>query len=248
MTAIATPNSFVVQLKSESVTSIQYQNHELKWFVGQSLPMFIGLVSLANSQLSLYSTLFVNQAVSSLYAKSATLRFGVSGLPPFFRGQRWLPWRADTADAVTVWLGEPILQWAVNDFGGPDWATRAYRVLKRFIAVARRELELLSFGHFSVLDWSTNDADSIASHSGMIKGHPDDLTRLADCCAPCLHAIMIQAVSMPAETGNSLVHSLLTLAAGLRDLGVEIDPENLFGKLFFGSQMRSNKDGTTAGT
>src|SRR3954470_20227230 len=49
-------DNFVVQLKSDSATSIEYRDHELEWLLAQSLPMFIGLVSLRDSRLSLYPT------------------------------------------------------------------------------------------------------------------------------------------------------------------------------------------------
>lgn len=241
-------DSFVVQLKAESVTSLQYQDHELEWFVGQTQPLFIGLVSLANSQISLYPTLFVNHAVLSLHAKRVTIRFGASELPPFFRGQKWSSWKGEADEGATVWLGAPLLRWTLSDLVDHDWAARTYETLKRFIALARRELELLSFGQCSVLDWSTNDAESITSQSGMMKGHPNDLASLADRCAPCLHAIMLRAFSMPDESGNSLMLSLLTLAAALRDSGVEIDPDNLFGKFFFALQKQPDKDDATAAT
>jgi hypothetical protein len=35
--------------------------------------------------------------------------------------------------------------------------------------------------------------------------------------------------------------SLLTLAAALRDSGVEIDQDNMFGKLFFAMRSKSDK-------
>src|SRR6266404_2250950 len=55
-------DGFVVQLKSDAVASMEYRGHELTWFLGQSQPMFIGLVSMKVSSISLYSTLRVNQA------------------------------------------------------------------------------------------------------------------------------------------------------------------------------------------
>jgi hypothetical protein len=241
-------DSFLVQLKVASMTSIQYKGHELEWFVSQTQPLFIGLVSLAASQISLYPTLFVNHAVLSLHAKRVTIRFGASELPPFFRGQKWGAWAGEADDGATVWLGAPLLRWTLSDLVDNEWPARTYETLKRFIAVARRELELLSFGQCSVLDWSTNDTQTITSQSGMMKGHHDDLASLAGRCAPCLHAIMLQAFSMPADSGNSLTLSLLKLAAALRDSGVEIDPENLFGKFFFALQKQPDKDDGTPAT
>lgn len=238
-------DTFLVQLKADSVTSIEYKGHEVEWLIKQTQPLFIGLVSLASSQISLYPTLFVNQAVLSLHAEKVTIRFGASELAPFLQGQKWLPWSGEADNGVTVWLGPPLLEWTLSDFADHQWMTSTYATLKRFIAIARRELELLSFGQYSVLTWSTNDVNSIRSQSGMMKGHPDDLASLADRCAPCLHAIMlralsISALSMPSETDNDLILSLLTLANSLRKSGVEIDPDNLFGKLSFALQRQPN--------
>jgi len=103
-------DSFVVQLKADSVTSIQYQDHEVEWLIGQTQPMFIGLVSLDKSQISLYSTLFVNHAVLSLHAKKV------------------VAWQSEADDGVTVWLGAPVLQWTLRDLRDRDWAIRTYRI------------------------------------------------------------------------------------------------------------------------
>jgi hypothetical protein len=108
-------DSFVVQLKSESVESIQYEDHELKWFVGQSAPVFIGRISLADARISLYQTIFINQAVVALHAKKVRILFGESEIGGFLRGQRWFPWVGTGADTGAIWLGLPVLQWTLNN-------------------------------------------------------------------------------------------------------------------------------------
>ena len=233
-------DSFVVQLKSQSANSIDLKAHELEWFVAQSLPVFIGLVSLADSQISLYPTLFVNHAVHSLDARWVTIRFGPSELPAFLHGQKWSPWKGEDNDGATVWLGPPLLRWTLSDLVDRDWATRTYDTLKRFLVLARRERELLLLGQCSVIDWLTNDVTSIASQSGIMKGHPDELASLAVRSAPCLHAIMLRACAMPNGSGHAIMISLLALTAALRDIGVEVDPDNLFGKLS-SALLRSQK-------
>ena len=141
-----------------------------------------------------------------------------------------------------MWLGEPILRWTLADLSDDAWGTRSYELLKKFLAVAQREIELLSFGQCSVLGWKTNDIESIRSQSGLMKGHPGDLRSLADRSAPCLHSIMLHAMSMRDESGQPLMASLLALAAALRDIGADIDPDNLFGKLFVALQRRESVD------
>lgn len=233
-------DSFVVQLKSDSAKTIEYQDHEVEWLIGQTQPMFIGLISRPESRISLYPTLFINQAVMALHAEKVTVRFGCSDLPPFLLGQKWLPWRGESDNGVIVWLGEPLLQWTLSDLIDSNWAKRTYENLKRFLAIARREIQLLSFGQCSVLEWSTNNANSIQSKSGLAKGNPNELENLAERCAPCLHALMMCAMSTRDESGDSLMASLLTIVAALRKMGAEIDPENLFGKFFF-ALTQSNK-------
>ena len=230
-----------MQLKAESVTTLEYKDHELTWFLGQTQPMFIGQVSLAKSQISLYPTLHVNQAVLSLHAKKVTIRFGASELPPFCRGQEWAPWGGDGDWGASVWLGPPLLTWTLSQLPDADWAIRTYETLKRFLVLARRELDLLSFGQSSVLAWSTNDTGSIRSHSGLAKSDPKGLPTLLERSAPSLRALIFQASSIRDDSGNSLMVPLLMLAAEFKKRGVEIDPDDFFGKVFVALKSRPAK-------
>jgi hypothetical protein len=238
-------DTFVVQLKSASAKSIKYEGHELRWLIGQAQPMFIGLVSLADSKISLYPTIHVNHAVLAMHAEWVTVRFGVSDVPALLRGQKWSPWRGEENHGATVWLGEPLLRWTLGDIVQEHWITNTYTTLKRFLALARHEIQLLALRQCSVLDWSTNDRASIASQSGMMKGGPDDLGSIAQQCAPCLHALMLRAMTSDDSAGNSLMLSLLTMAASLREMGAEVDPEDLFGKFFFALQARNRPEDAT---
>jgi hypothetical protein len=235
-------DSFVVQLKSASATSIKYEGHELQWLIGQSQPMFIGLVSLAESTISLYPTIHVNHAVLAMHAQWVTVKFGVSDIPAFFRGQKWSPWKGEDNHGATVWLGDPLLSWTLADIVQTNWINNTYSTLKRFLTLARREIGLLALGQCSVLDWSTNDSDSITSQSGMMKGRPDDLDSIARQCAPCLHALMLRAMTSSDNAANALMMSLVTMADSLRKMGADVDPENLFGKFFFAVQSRNDSE------
>ena len=74
-------DGFVVQLKSDSETSIEYRDQQLSWFLAQSQPMFIGLVSRKHARIALYPTLYVNHAVLALHSEQITMRFGKSECP-----------------------------------------------------------------------------------------------------------------------------------------------------------------------
>ena len=128
-------DGFVVQLKSYSETSIKYRDHELSWLLGQSQPMFIGRVSLQDSRISLYPTLHANQAALALEPEQITIEFG--------RGKYSVtdlyPWTGGGSNLATVWTGEPLLEWTLSDLTDARWVASAYQIMKRFLAIARRE-------------------------------------------------------------------------------------------------------------
>src|SRR3989339_1339418 len=220
-------DSFLVQFKSDSVVNLDYQEHELKWLLAQSQPMFIGRVSLRDSRLSLHPTLYVNQAALALHPKRIAVLFGMSDVPSFLGSGHTWPWCGGLDPSATVWLGKPLLKWTLDDLSGSEWSRTAYQILKRFLRIARLEYELLSIGQCSNLAWSTNDADTITSSFLMMRGHPDELKTLAQKCLPGLRALLANAVLMPE---NLLMTPLLGLVRALRDLGMEIDAEDVFAK------------------
>jgi hypothetical protein len=226
-------DSFVVQLKSDSKSSMKYRPHELTCFLAQSQPMFIGLVSRKDARISLYSTLYANQAVLVLHATRITMHFSESEYP--------FPWAGGQAASADVWLGPPVLSWTFAELLEEGWPSRAYGVLKRFLGIARREHGLLSLGQCSELVWSTNDEDSIKSSHRMTKAHPSEFCATADQCMPCLRALLFHAIHMSGEQGSLLAVSLLGVVGGLRDLGVTIDAStDDLAKVFVALRGRKN--------
>jgi len=235
-------DTFIVQLKSESKKVIEYQNHELSWFLGQSQPMFIGRVSLKNSRIALYPTVVVNQAVLALHAKRVAIQFGPSNIPGFYGMSSWA---GGSDDSATVWLGNPLLEWNLADIVEKAWLHSTYEMLKRFLELARREYELLSFGICSYLEWSTNDKDSIRPSFLMGKGHADKLPSVVERCMPGLQALFMLASEMPEKGRNPLLASLICLVSALRQLGANIDTDNLFvnlGVALLAESMSSKPD------
>lgn len=211
-------DGFVVQFKSDSETSMEYRDYQLRWFLAQSQPMFIGVVSRKDVRISLYPTLYANQAVLALHAEQIKLRFCKSESP--------YPFAGGPENSATVWLGPPLLSWTLAEMDDATWLASAYDILKRFLGIASREYKLLSFDQFSKLVWSTNDKDSIQASFGMMKGHPDNFQTVADDCMPGLKALLLHATAMPQECVK-LGICLLGVVEALRELGVDIDASTI---------------------
>ena len=225
-------DSFLVQLKSASTKQIEYNDHEIQWFVYHSQPMFIGLVSLEDAQISLYSTIFVNHAVKSLKPEKVTILFGASPLPPFIRGQEFSPWKDEPDRGLTVWLGEPVLKWTIGDLTNKMWVEDVYQFLKKFLAIVRHEIDLLSLGHLSSLNWQTNNIGSIIRQSGVSFGSSNNFSPIVERLAPCLQNLMLSALWNRDESWRALMIAMLDMKDALRNLGEDIDPENIFTRLF----------------
>lgn len=234
-------DTFVVQFKSESEDEIEYRDHEFKWFVQQSLPMFIGRVSLSRSEIALHPTIFANQAIWSLHASDIRIRFGNSNLPPMLREQLRSPWTI-YGEKPTVWLGEPLLRWTAAELVDRDWCDAAYKTLKHFIPKVQRETTLLALGQSSVIEWSTNDEGSIKFKPGMMKGHPSNLQNVIDVCEPSLHALMLMALALPVTNGEPILRCLEELSNELRKLDVRIDSENLIKMFHAASRIGAEKN------
>jgi hypothetical protein len=162
-------------------------------------------------------------------------------------GQEFSPWAGGEGDSVTVWLGDPLLEWTLSQMTEPDWSASAYEVLKRFLGIACREYELLSFGQCSNLMWSTNRPDSIRTSVGVSKGDPRDLTLVAQKCMPGLNALMLRAMWLQDEPGSSLMIPLISLAGALRDLNVDTSRLDLLAK-FYAIRIMSAESGVRNST
>lgn len=165
-----------------------------------------------------------------------TIEFGHAkhGIEPY-------QWTSSGTDSATAWVGEPLLEWTLGDLANATWISSAYDVMKRFLAIARREYELLNLGQCSQLIWTKNDKESIRSSFKMIKSKPTDLQSVAQQIFPGMRALMLQAMALPEEPRNQLMIPLIALAAALRNHGVDVQPSNMFANMWALASRDSHK-------
>jgi hypothetical protein len=234
-------DTFVVQLKSESITELELRDHEFRWFTQQTLPMFIGRVSLKRSEMALYSTIYAHQAIWSLHAEQLTMHLAPCDRPAE-ELENFYPWTMLGGSDPRAWLGEPVLLWTANDMSDRGWAATAYETLKNFIQKIQRELLFLSCGQCSKLKWSTNNRDSLTIEPGFMKGGPADLQLVPQRCEHSLKALMMAAVTQPNRSGEPILRGLVDVVNQLRKLGVEVDSENYVRSMHLFSTLPSQSE------
>lgn len=222
-------DTFQVQLKAESIRTVEFAGHSLNWLTDQKLPTFIGSVSLERSRIRLYSTIYVNQASLALGRKRAVLRFGRSDSPPFMPSQQSAQWGGDpnSEDSFTVWLGPPVLEWHAADIGRPEWRTVAYGQMSRFLELVRRELWLLTLGHVSSICWETNNPASIKTDFGMMHGGDSWLGQVSAALEPSLKSLILTTGMGRHETDREILLASAALALALRKIGVSVVSDTL---------------------
>ena len=160
------------------------------------------------------------------------MRFGESDVRGLLHGSATMPWYGGPDHSVTVWLGEPLIEWTINSLAEPAWSREAYALLKPFLQAVRRGYDFLSFGQLLHVEWSKNDPRSIRSSWMGAKGHPGNLQRLAEQCAPGVQALLLHASLLPEPAGGAVTAALFQLAAALRSVGADVDPDDLIGTMF----------------
>lgn len=210
--------TFFVQLKSASVKQINYQQHEVTWFLNQSLPFLLGMVSIEDGRIDLYPTIAANQAVVSFHATTVEFRVGTA--------PHGYPWEgvSGTGHAI-VWLGTPIMSWTIRDVASPEWRISQYPLLSQLIHTLKRERRLIALGQISQVTWRTNDADSLRHEFVMRKGNPQQVSAMAESCVPHLHALLFSASSATDESQRNLCLATLTLLLAIQECGVSVDSD-----------------------
>lgn len=135
--------SFLVQLKSASVTSVVYKtSDEVSWVTSLDVPLFIGRVDRRHGKIELFTTLRLHQIMlESCYEEIELL--------------------LDTADETSSTpnvrranLGPPVHAWSMADVTD-DFLARSYAILRPHIDTLRRNRWLRGIQSQRVLRWET---------------------------------------------------------------------------------------------
>ena len=136
--------SFLVQLKSASVTSVSYATpDEIAWISALDVPLFIGRVNLRKAGIELFTTLRLHQIL----------------LEHDYDGIELLLDRADetSRDPNTrrANLGPPVHAWSIRDVTEPDFLARSHAVLRPHVQTLQRNRLLRGIQSQRLLRWKT---------------------------------------------------------------------------------------------
>jgi len=136
--------SFLVQLKSGSVTSVSYKTaDEMGWIRDLESPLFIGRVDLKQARIELFTTLRLHQILLE-------------------RGYEGIELLLDPADETSTVpdvrranLGPPVHTWSMADVTEPGFLANSHAVLRPHVDTLRRNRSLRGIQSQRELRWVT---------------------------------------------------------------------------------------------
>lgn len=172
--------SFLVQLKSASITSVSYAApDELAWISALDSPLLIGRVDLKQAKLELFTTLRLHQVLLERDYETIELLLDPADENPI------------TPSLRQVGLGPPIHAWSVADVTEPDFLARSYAILRPHIDTLRQNRSLRDIQFQKCLRWETGQPPIDSGY--MMHGSPntDIISTLRD-MAPRVRRLMME--------------------------------------------------------
>lgn len=139
-------DSFFVQIKSSSVTSITYKDEQVKWLAELQLPFFIASINKKTSTIKLYSTHHVSDALVMQPNRSEiTLELK----DEFYDC-------SDSNSSINIPTGPHVISWSLERLENEkDFFEKFYKILKAHITLNKKSIETRRVGVVDLLHWKT---------------------------------------------------------------------------------------------
>jgi hypothetical protein len=172
-------DSFFVQIKSSSVTELQFEGDQVKWLQAVNLPLFIASVDKKASNIKLYSTHSLSDALVE-NPEREKINFKLL--------ENYTGDLSNIKGSIDLPLGPPIIEWSLNIVESiPDFGHQFYNLMKSHITLARKSIETRRVGYVDLAIWDTGMPPKVFGHK--LKGTKSD-SLVDDISAPYFSSII----------------------------------------------------------
>jgi len=141
-------DSFFVQIKSASVSTIEYKDEQVAWLFGLELPFFIATVDQTLQGIELYCCHRLTDAfISKSNRSKLVIHLESEDDPNDFIEE----------DEEDVYVGPPVLQWSVENMRDDEIRTLFFTVCHAHVQIAHGAREMRRIGWSPRVAWDTND-------------------------------------------------------------------------------------------
>lgn len=141
-------DSFFLQIKSESVGEVTYEDDQVKWLFDLDLPIFYASIDRKSCAIRLFCAHELSEAfIMNHERKKVVIDFSSK--------DNFIDLMSPTDERVKI--GPPVMEWSLNDCADPEFANQFYRLIKDHVRIAKTNLKTRNFGRVTYLGWRTNE-------------------------------------------------------------------------------------------
>jgi hypothetical protein len=161
--------SFLVQLKSASVTSVSYTGPEaMAWLSSLDTPLFIGRVNREQARIELFTTLRLHHILLERRYDEIDLLLDQADETSTMPNVR----RAN--------LGPAVHAWSITDTTKPDFTARSFAILRPHIDTLRHNRSLRGIQSQRILSWETSQPPTDNGRMMLVSPESDIADTLRD--------------------------------------------------------------------
>lgn len=178
-------DSFFVQIKSESVKEIKFNEEQVKWLIALELPFFIASVNKKNSSIALYSTYHINDVLVTNPNRTEIVLELNGVVNTGFDC-------SDVNTSIRIPLGPKIISWSLNTVSNNEnFQNKFYKLLKSHIILMKKGIESRRVGVIGMALWKANKEPRVWGTK--IKHTPKTIEQ-EEIMAPYLNSFMLDLV------------------------------------------------------
>lgn len=172
--------SFLVQLKSASVSAVSYTTpDEMAWVSALDTPLLIGRVDLKHSRIELFTTLRLHQIMLESSHQGIELLLDSASE------------ESTTPNVRRANLGPPVLAWSMANLNELDFLARSHAVLRPHVEAPRRNRFLRGIQNQRMLRWETGQPPTDGGEMMLVSPQNDIADTLRD-MAPHVRRLMME--------------------------------------------------------
>ncbi len=227
--SIYAEDAFTVQFKSSKAKPIEFEPHEIHWFMNLALPHFIGRVDLEATSVELFTTHFVRSAILAGHPTRVRLSYQMDASQEACMKAFGYPHYLEN-DLAIVWMGEPVLTLRLPSDGPLNDIEQYYAAMKSFLWADRIALQFTRLGVATSLIWNTNQGVIDARSIGLFGSRAQEgLRECAEFASPLFVGLLTYSFASRATratdserepTTNSLWSAIGELAESLAERGI----------------------------
>ncbi|MHB8156120.1 MAG: hypothetical protein ACYDEQ_01790 [Desulfocucumaceae bacterium] len=211
--------SFLVQLKSASVSSVAYKtSDEVGWISALDVPLFIGRVDVKHGKIELFTTQRLHQIMLERCYEEIELLLDTA-----------LETSA-TPNVRRANLGPPVHAWSMADGTDPDFMARSYAVLRPHIDTLRRNRWLRGIQSQRLLRWKTGQPPTDNGEMMLVSPQNDIADTLRE-MTPHARRMLLELQHQKRYSDFPVMLEFFDL---MRRWGADPDPEGIL-RMFAGS-------------